>query len=190
MRIARAKLRTQTLASETRESSPTRLGVWLPQRGRWIKGYMQTWLVLMRRPGQTLRQMGLAHFLAMQASLGGAILAPCAHAPLILLTLIAAASGDLVIGKAGLTLLMAGYAISLVGDLAPPGRWTWMRVLAVLTKPLYWPLLTLAAYRAIWDLADRPHFWAKTPHQPKYAEPPPSCSTGSSAPDSHSPLSG
>lgn len=190
MRIGRARLRTQTLLSETREDSPTRLGVWLPQRGRWIKGYMQTWLVLMRRPRQTLRQMGLTGFLAMQASLGGAILAPCAHAPLILLALIAAVSGDLVIGKAGLTLLIAGYAISLIGDLAAPGKWTWMRALAVATKPLYWPLLTIAAYRAIWDLANRPHFWAKTPHQPKHAEPAPTCSTGSSAPDSASPLSG
>lgn len=190
MRIARAKLRTETLVSETREEAPARLRVWLPQRGRWIKGYIQTWLVLMRRPRQTLRQIGLTGFLAMQASLGGAILAPCAHAPLILLTLIAAVSGDLVIGKSGLTLMIAGYAISLLGDLAAPGRWTSKRLLAMLTKPLYWPLLTLAAYRAIWDLANRPHFWAKTPHHPKQAEPHASCSTGSSAPDSHSPLSG
>lgn len=188
MRIARARLCTETLQTETREDSPTRLNVWLPQRGRWIKGYMQTWLVLMRRPRQTLRQMGLPNFLAMQASLGGAILAPCAHAPLLLLTLIAATSGDLAIGTVGLTLLIAGYAIGLLGDIAAPGRWTRMRVIAALTKPLYWPLLTVAAYRAIWDLADRPHFWAKTPHDPKQAEQVPSCSTGLSAPDSPSPL--
>lgn len=181
MRIARAGLRTQTFVSSTLEDAPVRLSVWMPQRGRWIKGYLQTWLVLMRRPGQTCREMGGLNFLAMQLSLGGAILTPLSHALLIALMLIIAAAPDLAIGSTGWSLFASGYAVSLIGDLAAPGPWSWQRGLAVLTKPLYWPLLSIAAILAVWDLAKRPHFWAKTPHTPRNAEPAPNCSTGSSA---------
>ncbi|MEO0607236.1 MAG: glycosyltransferase [Pseudomonadota bacterium] len=185
MRIARAGLRTQTFTSVTLEDAPVAWRIWLPQRGRWIKGYIQTWLVLMRAPGRTLKEMGGLNFLVMQLSLGGAILTPLSHAFLALLVLTAALSRDLAIGQAGLILLLAGYIVSLLVDLAAPGAWSWHRGVAVLTKPLYWPLLSLAAGLAIWDLAKRPHFWAKTPHTPRYtgrdAEPDPNCSTGSSA---------
>ncbi|WP_167755494.1 hypothetical protein [Vitreimonas flagellata] len=30
--------------------------------------------------------------------------------------------------------------------------------------PFYWPLATLAALRALFELAVRPHHWAKTAH--------------------------
>lgn len=30
--------------------------------------------------------------------------------------------------------------------------------------PLYWPLSTLAAIAALFELAVRPHYWAKTKH--------------------------
>jgi hypothetical protein len=35
---------------------------------------------------------------------------------------------------------------------------------AALTMPLYWPLQSVAAYRALFELAFRPHYWAKTAH--------------------------
>jgi hypothetical protein len=35
---------------------------------------------------------------------------------------------------------------------------------ALLTLPLYWPLLSIAMVRALWEMKTRPHFWAKTPH--------------------------
>ena len=181
MRIARAGLRADTFASTTLEDAPAHWRVWLPQRGRWIKGYIQTWLVLMRTPSRTLQEMGSLRILAMQCALGGAILAPLSHAVLILLVLAASLSSDMAIGAAGRSLLMAGYAISLIGDLAAPGAWSWQRALAAITKPLYWPLLSIAAVHAVWDLAIRPHFLAKTPHSPRNAEPDQTCSTGSSA---------
>ncbi|MGE0856606.1 MAG: hypothetical protein AB7L18_11020, partial [Hyphomicrobiaceae bacterium] len=35
---------------------------------------------------------------------------------------------------------------------------------AVLLLPLYWIAISLAAYRALWQLVVAPHRWEKTPH--------------------------
>jgi hypothetical protein len=36
--------------------------------------------------------------------------------------------------------------------------------LALATLPLYWPLLSLAMDKALWEIRTRPYYWAKTPH--------------------------
>ena len=181
MRIARARLLTETITTPTYEDAPRTFSVWLSQRSRWIKGYMQTWMVLMRNPRKAARQMGWGPFAAMQFSLGGAILAPLGHLLFAALSLLAVLDGDLALGRAGLILLLSGYAVSLFSDLSAPGRLSWHRLVTALTRPLYWPLLSLAAYRAAWELAYRPFFWAKTPHHPRETESEQSLSTGSSA---------
>jgi hypothetical protein len=37
-------------------------------------------------------------------------------------------------------------------------------VLYALTAPLYWALMSLAAYKALWQLLRNPFFWEKTEH--------------------------
>ena len=181
MRLARANLRTASIATPTFETAPGTLPVWLAQRTRWLKGFLQTWLVLMRQPGQTLRQMGLVPFLVMQLTLGGALIAPLANAPSVLLAAIAFFSGQMAIGAFGLALLIAGLSVCFIGDILAPGRWSAQRMTAILTRPFYWPLHSLAAYRAVSELAIRPFFWAKTPHHPRDVEKVSFYSTGSSA---------
>lgn len=179
MRIARAGLWTETIRTPTYEDAPTRFSIWLAQRSRWIKGFLQTWFVLMRNPRQTIRQMGAVPFATMQLNLGGAILAPLLHGPFFILALLALMSGSLEVGLLGWGLLSTGLMVALLSDLAAPNRWSWARLLAIVTRPFYWPLMSIAAYRAIWELANKPFFWAKTPHTPRCAEVAPSCSTGS-----------
>ena len=45
-----------------------------PQRTRWMKGYMQTWLVHMRSPRALWRELGPHGFLAFQIMVGGTLL--------------------------------------------------------------------------------------------------------------------
>ena len=181
MRIARAGLTCGTLPLPTIEETPARLDVWLAQRSRWIKGFLQTWLVLMRTPGKTRQQMGLLPFLSMQLSLGGAILAPLCYAPCTLLLILVLLSPQLSIGPHGVALVWSALIVGLVGDVCAPGRLTPGRWIALLTRPFYWPLHSIAAYRAIWELAKAPFFWAKTPRRPKDTEETAACSTGLSA---------
>jgi len=181
LRIARAGLRCAMISLPTFEDAPTDLNVWVAQRSRWVKGFIQTWLVLMRSPRVTLRELGLRQFIAANLSLGTAILAPLLFAPCMVIVLLALASNTLAIGPIGMTLLIAALMIGLVGDLCAPGRWHLRRMVAMLTRTFYWPLHFLAAVRAIWELAKDPFFWAKTPHKPRQTESHPSCSTGLSA---------
>lgn len=167
LRFSRFGQRVMMLNLPTFEDAPTRFGIWAGQRSRWIKGFMQTWIVLMRRPGLLLQQIGWRRFLAVQLSLGGAVLAPVFHGPLLLLVLAAALSSSFSLGTFGTVLLGTGLLVGLLGDLLAPAPWTWGRLKAVLTRPLYWPLHSISAVRALYELAVAPHFWAKTPHKPR-----------------------
>lgn len=181
MRLARAGLSSGVISLPTFEDPPDQFGVWIAQRSRWIKGFMQTWFVLMRAPRKTMRQMGIVPFTAMQLSLGGAILSPLFHLPCVLLLVFAMASEQFMLGTFGTSLLVAALTVGFCGDVCAPGPRTISRWVATFTRPFYWPLHSIAAYRAIWELANDPFFWAKTPHTPRDMEDTASCSTGSSA---------
>ncbi|MFT5774722.1 glycosyltransferase family 2 protein [Hyphomonas sp.] len=62
LRLARRGARVGMIAPPTLEAPPEQMGVWLAQRSRWLKGLLQTWLVLMRTLAASLREMGLAGF--------------------------------------------------------------------------------------------------------------------------------
>ena len=79
MRFARFGYRSGVIDSTTYEEAPTRIGAWLGQRTRWFKGWMQTWLVHMRKPGHLFRELGCAGFLTFQFVVGGNALVAMAH---------------------------------------------------------------------------------------------------------------
>lgn len=149
----------------TWEEAPIRLDAWLAQRTRWIKGHMQTWLVLMRNPFRTSYDMGLAGFAAMQLALAGGIAASFAHGPLAAIVLYAALSPQDILGPADFILALCGYCVAMFATLTACALSNELgHVRAVLTMPLYWPLASIAAYRALWEIVSRPHHWQKTEH--------------------------
>jgi cellulose synthase/poly-beta-1,6-N-acetylglucosamine synthase-like glycosyltransferase len=164
-RLAREGWRLGVIAPPTWEEAPAKLGAWLRQRTRWIKGHIQSWLVLMRDPGRTLRELGLAGFAAMQLILGGAVLASLLHGPLLALLAFAALRTPVWLGWPSWALAICGYVVAIYNILAAAAATrNWRMALTALTMPLYWPLLTLAALTAIFELVFRPHYWAKTEH--------------------------
>ncbi len=54
IRLARSGYRCAMLGSTTYEEAPAGFMSWLRQRTRWLKGYMQTWLVHMRDPARAM----------------------------------------------------------------------------------------------------------------------------------------
>jgi cellulose synthase/poly-beta-1,6-N-acetylglucosamine synthase-like glycosyltransferase len=163
-RLARAGWRADVTGPPTWEEAPVRFAAWRQQRARWIKGHIQTWLVLMRDPWRTARDLGVGGFLAMQLVLGGGVLAAFAHGPLAFIVLTAALSPyDL--GPADFILAVSGYCVAMFAALsacALSGRLDHVR--AALTMPFYWPLSTIAAVQALFELIVRPHHWSKTTH--------------------------
>jgi glycosyltransferase involved in cell wall biosynthesis len=175
IRLARAGWRVEVLASTTWEEAPQGFGVWLRQRTRWLKGWMQTYLVHMRQPARLARELGTWRFLGLQVLMGGLILSALVHPWFYVLALLDAAHGlfpvvpQTVSGQAlwwvGLFNLVTGYATGVaLGSVAVAacGR----RRLAAHTAlmPLYWLLISFAAYRAVGQLMAAPHLWEKTEH--------------------------
>ncbi|NVO14291.1 MAG: glycosyltransferase [Rhodoplanes sp.] len=174
MRLARHGFGTDVIASTTHEEAPARLTPWLRQRTRWFQGWIQTWLVHMRAPRRTLRELGPAGFVTLQLVVGGTVLAALVH-PLFAAVLIAklATAGwpRLSDGaEAALVTLfggtcVAGYAASVLLGLVGLARRRLLSVAPVLLlMPLHWLLLAAAAWRALIKLFRDPYRWDKTEH--------------------------
>ncbi|HRK63798.1 MAG TPA: glycosyltransferase family 2 protein [Terricaulis sp.] len=164
-RLARARLHADVIGPPTWEEAPATLGAWLNQRTRWIKGHLQTWLVLMRNPFRAAHEMGFRAFAAMQLTLGCGLLAAFAHGPLAAIVLYAAISPQDVLGPAGFILALCGYCTAVFAALTASAIANDLsHARAALTMPLYWPLASIAAYRALLELLVRPHHWRKTAH--------------------------
>lgn len=169
MRLARFGYRAGVIDSTTYEEAPSRIGAWLRQRSRWFKGWLQTWLVHMRAPRQLLRDLGLPGFLAFQLMVGGNVLAALVH-PLFMLALIhSAIGGDLTWDNGNATVaivtLASGYLISaLLGGFGLMRRGLLAHAWVLLLTPVHWLLLSLAAWRALYQLIAEPYRWEKTEH--------------------------
>lgn len=164
-RLARRGWMSAMIAPPTWEEAPVAFGAWLRQRTRWIKGHMQTWLVLMRAPRTLISQLGPGGFLAMQAMLGAGLIAAFLHGPLAVALLVAALAPDWTLAAADWALAGLGYASAAASGLLAAlitrdGR----LAQAALSMPLYWPLASLAALWALVELVIAPSYWAKTAH--------------------------
>ena len=163
-RLARDGYRAGMIGPPTWEEAPVRLGAWLNQRTRWIKGHLQTWLVLMRNPIRTAREMGFKAFLSMQLVLGGGLLAAFVHGPLAFIVLVAMLS-HFNLQPIDFVLTLSGYCVAIFAALTASALSNNLsHARAALTMPFYWPLSTVAALRAACELWINPHYWSKTDH--------------------------
>jgi cellulose synthase/poly-beta-1,6-N-acetylglucosamine synthase-like glycosyltransferase len=175
IRLARSGTRTLVLASTTWEEAPVAFPVWLRQRTRWIKGWMQTLLVHTREPSALRRDLGLLGALGVYAVLGGLIFSALAQPWFLMLVAYQIASGEffappetlwstfmISICWANLTI---GYLVSMVvGFLSTWRRGRKRLALEALMMPAYWLLISFAAHRALYQLVREPYLWEKTPH--------------------------
>ncbi|CAN1565650.1 COG1215 Glycosyltransferases, probably involved in cell wall biogenesis [Paracoccaceae bacterium] len=172
IRLARHGYRTELIATVTEEEANCRALPWVKQRSRWIKGYMMTWVVHMRAPRLLWRQLGPRAFFGFQVMFLGTI-AQFLLAPLLLSFLV----------------VPLGLAHPLLAVLPTWVVWAMMSVFVltevtnitvgiiglrrtkhdlglwwVATMCVYFPLASLAAYKALFEIATKPFFWDKTTH--------------------------
>ena len=173
LRLARLGYRVEVMNSTTFEEANCRLDNWMRQRSRWLKGYLQTWLVHMREPQRIIATTGWRGFLAVQLFVAGNVFSAVVNPvmwtgfliwvtlhppildrlfppPVLYLNLFALVFGNLVF-----VLLMAIAPLKRGWrGLAPYGA----------TAPAYWLLSSAAAYKALHQAVFRPHYWEKTDH--------------------------
>lgn len=182
LRLARRGYRIGLIRTPTLENAPDRQSVWIRQRSRWMKGWLQTFLVALRQPRHFLRALGWqGASIAVITGAGtvlSALLYPAFFASIALVSTWAAL-GTLppLLSVPGILLIMsglnmiAGYGYSLFSVIAwhrHAGRS--VKATTLLRIPHLWLLLTIAAWRAIWHLVIAPHAWDKTPHAPMQTE--------------------
>lgn len=161
---------TAVLPSLTLEEATVTLGAWLKQRTRWIKGYIQTWLVFTRDPRELKRRLGRTGYYGFQFFIGAPALT-FLLAPLFWFVFFASFTG---LFPVRLSLSMQILCmISFAGGII--SHWVFARTVlklegwhhltrAGLLYPFYWLLHSFAAARALWQLITAPHYWDKTKH--------------------------
>jgi glycosyltransferase XagB len=161
------------IESTTFEEANRAYGNFIRQRSRWIKGYLQTTLVHLRHPVQLVRQTGLRAAFGFVMLVGGTPVSFLCVPPLYALFLISLlvppdALAPYVPGWVlwmSLFNLLAGNALMIyVSMMGAFKRRRYQLVAWGLLNPLYWLMHSIAAYKALWQLITKPHYWEKTAH--------------------------
>jgi cellulose synthase/poly-beta-1,6-N-acetylglucosamine synthase-like glycosyltransferase len=176
MRIAKRGMVTAVLDSTTMEEANSQFKNWLKQRSRWIKGYMQTYLVHMRELRQFSSGGKRINMLTFQLVIGGKILSMLIN-PLLWLTTLAyfilrPEIGGFIqslyitpIFYIGIVSLVLGNMIYLYTYMMGAARRHQPElIIYTLFVPVYWLMMSWAAAYAFHDLIVRPFHWHKTQH--------------------------
>ena len=173
IRLHRAGYRTAVLDSVTLEEANSDFVNWIKQRSRWYKGYMQTWLVHMRRPRQLLNDLGLGGFVGFQLFVGGTPFLSLVNPVFWALTAIWFISPlefirDLfpfwIYYAAVFCLVFGNVSFMYANMVAARQHGRPELVIAALLSPLYWVMMSIAALKAFIQLITAPSFWEKTTH--------------------------
>jgi cellulose synthase/poly-beta-1,6-N-acetylglucosamine synthase-like glycosyltransferase len=174
LRLARFGYQVGTLDSETLEEVPAAVPAFLRQRTRWIKGWMQTLFINARNPRRLVQELGFVSAICTVTGLGSAVLGALFWPIFGLLLLwnvvleplpIPQSTGEVL--HSTLWCFNAGFGVlAIFGAIAIGmrrqklgGLWPWL-----VLWPAYQALVTIAAWRAIFELWRDPFGWAKTEH--------------------------
>ena len=180
-RLLRFGYRVGVLDSTTLEEAPATWQVWRNQRTRWIKGWLQTYAVHGARPATLLRELGAWRFAGFHVLVGGVLLSSFLHPLLYVLVgvellrehpFVPPSDGwERAIWLLAAINLAAGLVTAcLLAAVSAARRGYWSAVVSAASMPAYWLVVTVAAYRAVFQLATAPTLWEKTLHRARRPE--------------------
>ena len=172
VRLARFGYHTWLLPTVTREEANNRFLPWVKQRSRWLKGYIITYLVHMRKPFRLMRDMGPWKFLGFQFFFLTTILQFTLAPALWCFWLVALGVGTPFTdafpeGWTGglLALFLLAELVSLLVGFVAVGRTQHDRLMQwVPMMMFYFPMGVFAVYKAWSEVIFKPFYWDKTQH--------------------------
>jgi glycosyltransferase XagB len=177
VRLGREGLRVAMLDSTTWEEAVPYPKPWVRQRSRWVKGYLQTYLVHMRRPAELLRQLGGRGFVDFQLLVGASSLLLLLNPLMWLLTGLYMASKGTPTGAfieslyppevyypALLSLVLWNFVFFYSNAYVCVRHGFLDLTRYALLTPLYWVLMSVGAWMGLISLIRNPFYWAKTEH--------------------------
>lgn len=184
IRLFKFRYKTVVIDSRTWEEANSDISNWIRQRSRWLKGYMQTWLVHMRHPIELYKELGMKGFIGYQAMMLGTPLLPLIN-PIfwILMILWILTEASWIQGMFpgifyyfGVLLFLAGnfmftyiniigmYSVCRDCVLKRMQYFSYGIIKYALFTPIYWVLMSVAAYKGLFQLVNNPFYWEKTDH--------------------------
>lgn len=172
MRASSLGYRVDTISATTWEEACSKVRAFIPQRTRWIKGYIVTSLVDLRQPITFIRSAGWrstftlfglivgtpALFLAYPLVWAATILTflfPAQLSPDVPQWMVTAAIINAIVGNGAVIAVTAWMGVRRHG---------WRLTGYAVFNPFYWFLHAYAAWRALYQSIRSPHKWEKTPH--------------------------
>jgi cellulose synthase/poly-beta-1,6-N-acetylglucosamine synthase-like glycosyltransferase len=173
LRIAASGYHTAVVDSETLEEANSDPINWIRQRSRWYKGYLQTWLVHVRQPVRLFRTIGFRSFVRFNLVLAGTPIVAVLNLVFWLITIIWFLGQPVVVGAVFPSYI---YFPALAALVFGNGATLYMNMIALreddrpdllvagLTVPLLWLMMSVAAAKGCYQLIRNPSYWEKTFH--------------------------
>lgn len=165
--------RTRILASTTWEQACPSLRYWIRQRSRWVKGYVQTYLVHMRHPFSISRGLGIVNSFHFHLIVGGGPFCQLVNPIYWFLTTIWFFTRSTaftpyfpapVFVMAAACLFIGNFLFAYTCSIACVRRGFGHLAIYGLLMPVYWFIMSIAAWKGCLQLISKPHFWEKTKH--------------------------
>ncbi|MCW2966309.1 MAG: Beta-monoglucosyldiacylglycerol synthase [Solirubrobacteraceae bacterium] len=172
VRLHKAGFKTAMIDSTTLEEANSDLNNWIRQRSRWIKGYIQTWLVHMRHPWRLLDQVGIKSWISFQLVVGGVfifLLNPIFWA--LTTVFFFSQAGfiqelfpSFIFYASAFQLFIGNFVFMYLNVAGSVQRGYFDLAKYALLSPLYWGLMSIAAWKGFLQLFYAPFYWEKTVH--------------------------
>lgn len=173
LRIDASGYHTAVIDSATQEEANSDPINWIRQRSRWYKGYLQTWLVHIRRPVRLFGILGPRSFLRFNLVLAGTPIIAVLNLVFWLITMLWFLGQPEVVGAVfppiiyfpALVALVLGNAATLYMNLIAIREDDRSDLLvAALTVPAFWLMMSIAAAKGMYQIVRNPSYWEKTFH--------------------------
>lgn len=161
------------LDSTTYEEANNDFFNWIRQRSRWIKGYMQTYLVHMRNPIKLFKSIGARGFFGFQFFIGGTVFTFLSY-PILLFflifyfifksTWIEVFFPDWLIIISIINFTLGNLIMIYTNMIAIFKRNSYALLIYALANPIYWLMHSISAYKGLNQLITKPFYWEKTNH--------------------------
>jgi cellulose synthase/poly-beta-1,6-N-acetylglucosamine synthase-like glycosyltransferase len=173
IRLHKGGYKTAIIDSTTFEEANSDLYNWVRQRSRWVKGYIQTWLVHMRHPLKLMDQIGFRSWISFQMIIGGTFVGFLLNPIYWLLTtswilteahFIQQIFPGYVYYAGAVGLFLGNFVFTYINVAGVMRRGHHDLVKYALLSPLYWALMSIGAWKGFLQLFYRPYYWEKTVH--------------------------
>jgi len=173
VRIYRLGFRSRMLNTTTWEEACSSLRFWIRQRTRWLKGYMQTYLVHMRRPMDLYKEVGLMNTIHFQLLIGGIVFSFLINPFfwslallwfLVRLEFLTVLFPGPVFVMGAMCLFVGNFGFAYASAVGCYKRGYYDLVKYALISPLFWIMMSYSGWRAFVQFFSDPFYWEKTKH--------------------------